>query len=112
MIQDTPVKGRERPATEKSSADFTLLDPFIAKNVMMAKVITNIVWYKDVSLSIGLMKQEAVVSQTTDLVYQATPYFSNNLVPYSWKPGTQFSTPLRGVKNKKSGESFEIRSLK
>ncbi len=42
MIHDTPVNGRERPATEKSAADFILVEPLIAKNVMMAKVITNV----------------------------------------------------------------------
>jgi hypothetical protein len=33
-------------------------------------------------------------------------------VPYSRKPVTQFSTPLRGVNNKKSGDAFEIKNLK
>jgi hypothetical protein len=34
------------------------------------------------------------------------------LVPYSRFSITLFSTPLRGIKNKKSGECFEIRNLK
>ncbi|NOR10478.1 MAG: hypothetical protein GQ541_03200 [Desulfovibrionaceae bacterium] len=35
-----------------------------------------------------------------------------SLVPYSRKPVTLFSTPLRGIKNKKSGECIKIRNLK
>jgi hypothetical protein len=34
------------------------------------------------------------------------------LVPYSRKSVTQFSTPLRGIKNKKSEGFFKIRMLK
>jgi hypothetical protein len=34
------------------------------------------------------------------------------LVPYSRFPITLFSTPLRGIKNKKSGECNEIENLK
>jgi hypothetical protein len=33
-------------------------------------------------------------------------------VPYSRVPVTFFSTPLRGIKNKKSGECIEIENLK
>jgi hypothetical protein len=33
-------------------------------------------------------------------------------VPYSRKPFTQFSTFLRGIKNKKSGEYFNSKNLK
>jgi hypothetical protein len=65
------------------------------------------------------MIEDFLQSITIDLV-GTTPAFTI-LVPYSWKPviqfntpsmGALFSTPLRGVKNKKSGECIKIKNLK
>ena len=45
MIQDTPVKGRDRLAREKSAADLTREARLQASREIMTKVTAKMIWY-------------------------------------------------------------------
>jgi hypothetical protein len=58
IIQDTPVNGRERSATENPEAEVTFLDRLTVNRATRAKVIENTILYSMLSTQIHEIKRD------------------------------------------------------